>query len=73
MDRLFEISSGQMMHTLKEWLYEEDYDTEAVQTDIENVSSDNFTQTNIGQQLQDKLLYQRIANFIHDAVDDAKC
>eukprot|EP01084_Bolivina_argentea_P196211 336384_1 len=72
MDRLFEISSGQMMHTLKEWLCEEDYDTEAVQTDIENVSSDNFTQTNIGQQLQDKLLYQRIANFIHDAVDDAK-
>ncbi len=71
MNGLFEISSDHKMRELQEWLYEEDYDTEAVQADVENVSIDNLIDTNIGCQLQDKLLYdvlyEQISNFIHNA------
>eukprot|EP01084_Bolivina_argentea_P018196 33906_1 len=72
MNDLFDISSENKMKKLKVWLVEEEYDTEAVSYDIENGNTLDFNQTNIGQKLQNKLLYQQIANFIHDAADDAK-
>ncbi len=67
MNGLFNILLEKSIKNLQQWLLEEEYDSDAVEYDMDNVTINSFVQTNIGNQLKDKSLYQTIIDFIHDA------